>query len=294
MNATERLEWLESRRAGIGSSDVAPVLGMSPWQTPLDIYLSKVQPASGAMPKSPPLEWGTRAEPMIAGAIIDHYGWKLGKMGTLTHPKHSFIIASPDRVNEDSEIIEIKTSGRGDGWGEAETGDIPQYYWLQVQHLLACMRSAPCCWVFVLIGGNDFRRYRIERDEEYLPTVLPTLEAFWQAVESRTPPEPDYADPKTLASVNRLFQPKPGTFVALGNEELNYADEYAQLGEQEKELKERRDSIKARLIGAMTEFETAVLPDGRQITRKNVERKGYTVDPCQYVDFRVKKAKGAK
>ena len=41
MTTSERLEWLKTRQTGIGGSDVAAILGLSKWKTPLDIYLAK-------------------------------------------------------------------------------------------------------------------------------------------------------------------------------------------------------------------------------------------------------------
>ena len=37
-----REEWLSARRTGIGGSDIAAILGLSPWRTPLDVYRDKV------------------------------------------------------------------------------------------------------------------------------------------------------------------------------------------------------------------------------------------------------------
>lgn len=42
MNEEQRAEWLEGRRQGIGGSDVAAVLGLSPWKTALDVWNDKL------------------------------------------------------------------------------------------------------------------------------------------------------------------------------------------------------------------------------------------------------------
>lgn len=299
MNATQRHEWLESRRAGIGSSDVAKIVGLSRFGTALDVYLDKVNPvAASTRPMEPRLEWGQRAEPMIAAAIMDHHGWSLAKPKTVTHKQHEFLLASPDRENNNGELIEIKTAERPDGWGEPETAEIPDYYWLQVQHQLEVVAShrpdVETCWVFVLIGQGDFRRYRIPRDPGYLDTVYDSLREFWTAVETRTPPEPDWSHRSTLDAVKRLCQPKAGKTVDLGDDVKSWTDEYERLGAEIKGLTETRDELKARMIHAMDAAELGHLSDGRSITLKTVQRKGYTVEPCEYLDMRIKKAKGAK
>lgn len=37
----DRADWLAARRTGIGGSDVAPILGLSKWRSPLDVYMVK-------------------------------------------------------------------------------------------------------------------------------------------------------------------------------------------------------------------------------------------------------------
>ena len=39
-NAT-REEWLKARKLGLGGSDMAAVLGLSPWRSPIDVWLDK-------------------------------------------------------------------------------------------------------------------------------------------------------------------------------------------------------------------------------------------------------------
>lgn len=284
----DRMEWLESRRNGIGSSDVAKIVGLSQWGNALNVYLAKVQPARSEE-LTPAQEWGHRLEPVISSAIMDHHGWKLEKVPTIKHKEHEFLIASPDRVNQDGEICEIKTSSRAEGWGEVETSEIPEQYWLQCQHQLE-VADRQTCWVFVLIGHSDFRRYRVERDAEYMTIVFDQLREFWEMVKARTPPPPDWSHPSTLSALNRLYQPKPGTVKQLGEVETTWADEYQRLGEEIDRLKDQREELKARLIAAAGEAEFSELTDGRAITRKIVTRKAYEVKESTYTDFRIKAA----
>jgi putative phage-type endonuclease len=285
-----RKEFLEARRAGIGSSDVAPILGLSPWKSALSVYLDKIG-ESADQPMTPPQEWGVRAEPMIAAAIIDKYGWELSKPLTMKHRSFGFLIASPDRMTDKGDVIEIKTARTDDGWGEAETADVPEHYWLQVQHQLE-VADADTCWVFVLIGSSDFRRYRVQRDPGYLPAVIEPLAEFWESVQSRTPMEPDWSSPLALRSVERLHKHRAGDRVALSAEAARLASEYERLGEEAKAIEEQRGTVKARLIHAMGGAEFGMLPDGRSIVRRSVEREAYTVKATNYYSFRIQKGKG--
>lgn len=289
MNPSERTAWLESRRNGIGSSDVAKILGLSRWGTALQVYVSKVEP-NPSEEMAPPLEWGHRLEPVISAAVMDHYGWKLDKVPTLRHKEHEFLIASLDRVNQDREICEIKSTARGEGYGERETSEIPEHVWVQCQHQLE-VADLETCWVFVLIGQCDFRRYRIERDSEYMPTVFPHLREFWDRVEQRNPPEPDWSHPDTPSLVSRLCRPKPGTTIDLDGSAIFIANDYELLSLSIGELTGERDEAKARLTMMLGEFEQGNLPDGRAVVRKMQTRKAHTVKESTFPKFDIKKAK---
>ena len=71
--ATERSEWLKQRQAGIGGSDVAPILGISKWRTPLDVYNDKTSDIFEEEDNSSMI-WGRRLEPVIRQAYADETG----------------------------------------------------------------------------------------------------------------------------------------------------------------------------------------------------------------------------
>lgn len=299
MTSDERSAFLEGRRGGIGSSDVAAIIGCSKWSNALQVYLDKIEPvpSSGAR-MAAPLEWGIRSEPIIAAAISDYHGWTLRKMPTMRHAEHDFLLASIDRMNEGDEICEIKTSARGEGYGEPETDDVPQSVWLQVQHQLAVVHShmphVEVGWVFALISQCDFRRYYIRRDPEYLDSVLPALKDFWECVATRTPPEVDWEHQATMNALNRLYKPKPGTYVAMDDTAAMLVDECKQQGELAKAAKDAQEQCKMGLVAKLGEFAVGVLPDGRIVERKMVTRKAYEVNEVTYPQLYFKKAMGFK
>lgn len=293
MVGTDRMTWLRDRQRGIGSSDVAGILGFSPWETAIDVYLSKTEPISAAaVQMKPALEWGIRKEPAIAAAIRDHYGWELIKPNEMAiHKEHKFLIANPDRlIVGRRETCEIKTSSWAADWGEVDTAEIPTNYWLQAQHQLEVC-DLEVCWVFVLIGSSDFRRYRVERDPLFLETVLAPLTNFWRHVESRTPPPPDWEHPGILDSIKSLYAPQPGNQVDFQADAAILVDDYVRSGVEIASLELHRENIKARLIERMKGAGVGRLPDGREVQYKTLSRAGYEVKPSTYADFRIKKAR---
>ena len=56
---------LAVRSNHITATDVAAIMGTSPWKTPTDIYLEKCLPMDPLEP-SPAMVWGTLMEPVLA------------------------------------------------------------------------------------------------------------------------------------------------------------------------------------------------------------------------------------
>jgi predicted phage-related endonuclease len=149
------------------------------------------------------------------------------------------------------------------------------------------------CWLFVLIGSSDFRRYRIVRDETYFPMALPILTDFWGHVLRREPPPVDYSSEDARKALSRMNKPTEGESVELSTGVENEVLEYERLGKLITELQESRDIAKAKIIEEMKSANVGILP-GRTVTRKLVTRKAYEVKESTCTDFRVKLIKGTK
>ena len=185
--ALDRSEFLAERRLGIGGSDVAPILGLSKWASPLDIYLRK----RGEQPEQDDNEamlWGRALEPVIR----QQYAERTGRIvrvpeAALVHSKHTFARANLDGVTDDGRVVEIKTARTAQDWGEPGSDEIPDAYALQVQHYLLVTGLA-IADVAVLIGGSDFRLYEIHADAELHDMLVEREAEFWSHVERGEPP----------------------------------------------------------------------------------------------------------
>lgn len=183
-----RTEWLASRRRGIGGSDVAAILGLSPWTSPYALWEDKTGRGEEEV-ATPAIYWGTMFEPVIRQAYADATGHIVTKPEVMYVSKeHPFMIANIDGMREDGRLLEIKTASSSDGWGAPGTDEVPDYYLTQVQHYLA-VTGAPGCDVAVLISGRDFRIYEVEADAELQATLIEREKEFWHLVETDTPPE---------------------------------------------------------------------------------------------------------
>ena len=195
-----RDDWLEVRRTGIGSSDAATAVGLNPYQSQLELWMQKtgkadLLPAIDPNDDTSPMFWGTLLEPIVAAHYTKRTGNKVRRVNAvLQHPKHPWMLANVDREvvgASEVQILECKTAGIHGArlWKDG----VPEYVQLQVMHQLA-VTGHKAADVAVLIGGQELRIFRIERDEALIARLIEMEHAFWQLVESNTPPAGDGSD----------------------------------------------------------------------------------------------------
>lgn len=215
-------DWLDWRRLGIGGSDAAAVFGLSPFQTPLGLYLDKIGRLP-ALEQSAEMEWGTRLEAAVIEKFEDETGmWVTERQQWRVHrdPELAFMrctldgLCLPGGEEPAAGIFEGKTSNAfRHEWGPVPAGEfggvdgVPEHVQIQVQHELA-VTGYDRAWVAVLIGGQDFRMYQVERDEAVIFVLVEREREFWQRVEARVPPAADASE--TTAAALRASYPHIG------------------------------------------------------------------------------------
>ena len=201
-----REEWLNIRGGGIGSSDAACAVGISPFKSPLELWLEKTerQPAPD-LAANDAVFWGTTLEHIVANVYAERTGAKVRRLNAvLQHPEHEFMLANLDRVvqhpTDGSGILEVKTAGSFSAqfWEEG----VPDSYQCQVLHQLA-VTGKSWCDVAVLIGGQDFRVYRVVRDDAKIADLIQREAKFWKCVVDDIPPVVDGSESsgRALASM---------------------------------------------------------------------------------------------
>lgn|SRR6267154_957382 len=186
-----------ARRAGIGGSDVAAILGLSPWKKPIDVWLEKkgllddlTTPNREFM-----LQLGQDLEPVIARL----YERQMGKKLTLpfpvrwAHKKLPLLLASPDRFVEGENLgVELKSESQfSHKFGDPGTDEVPAHYLLQVAHYMSVMDYES--WdVALLHAGFTFAVYTVKRDKELEDSVQEQILAWWEKhIVGDIPPEVD-------------------------------------------------------------------------------------------------------
>lgn len=186
-----RTDWLEHRRAGIGGSDAAAIVGMSRWTSPFELYLDKTGALGDTDAASEAAEWGTILEPIVRARTADRLDVTIEPSKLLlAHESRSWQLANIDGdIPTWDAIYEGKTAS---AWLASEWADdaIPDAYVLQAQHYLAVTGRARVLFG-VLIGGQRLETRTVERDAGLIDHLISLEAEFWQRVEDRTPPQPD-------------------------------------------------------------------------------------------------------
>lgn len=279
---------LEERKSGIGGSDAATILGINPFETAFGLYLEKrgEAPAKADDFLKESRYWGSALEPVVCDRYADETGYKLQKVNQLIRSdKYPFMIATIDRkvVGEDRRIgFEAKTAVRADGWGDSGSSEIPPYIMCQVQHYLAV--TGYDVWdLGVLIGNRDYRSYRITPIQTIIDQLIEAEEEFWDRVEHGVPPEPQWQSAATTRLIKNLYPGTNGTVVQLPPVAQKYHDVLTDAQEQAKLYQGVIDGCKNRIAMLMGEAAIGLLPNQSAYTRKEQERKEYTVATSKFL-----------
>jgi putative phage-type endonuclease len=205
----DRSEWLEVRKRGIGSSDAAAAVGLSPYKSQLELWMEKTGRAPATNEHQgleDPRFWGTLLEPYVALAYQQKTKRRVRKVNAvLQHPTYAFMRANIDREVvgcPDVQLLECKTAGE---FGSRLWKDgVPEYVQLQVQHQLA-VTGKDVADVAVLLCGQKLEIHRIARDEEVIARLVVLESRFWECVEAETPPPADGSESAARA-LRDLYQ----------------------------------------------------------------------------------------
>lgn len=249
------LQQQQARENGIGASECAAVLGISPYCTPYELWLVK----TGRMPKESILnESRVRLRHAHEQTIADEYavqkGVKLQRVNrTIYHKKYPFMLCHLDRlVIGQRKIVECKSSmgWMKSSWGEVGTDNVPMDYIAQVQHQYACTGYSQADMA-VLIDIDDFRIYPIERDESVIKMIEERIEHFWRFhVLEDNPPEPT-----TRGDIKLMFPNRNGNCIEATPEAIQIIDEINAKKCLMKNIKKDQENLEVNLLNIIGEHE---------------------------------------
>lgn len=256
----------EERRKYIGGSDIAAIMGMSRYSTPLKLWLEKtgqIEPDDLSNVES--VQLGTELEEFVARKFARETGKKVRKQKKMyMHKDYPYMAAHIDRlVTGSDEILECKTCGayKEDEWaditveeeinGKKETVikyKIPQEYVLQVVWYLGITGKAVGN-IAVLIGGQKFKKRKIKFDKELFDLMVDMAKDFWYSVQNNIPPAVSFGDNSLLS---KMFPSHNQDYIEKQDIE-NKVSKLQQVKEDISALTEEKETLEAEIKKAVGE-----------------------------------------
>lgn len=249
VNMISHNDVVTNRHEYIGGSDIAAIMGMSRWKTPLKLWTEKTQklPAPD-LSNVEAVELGSDLEEFVAQKFSQKTGKSVRRAPKdYWLPDYPYMRAHVDRlVTGSDELLECKTCSvfKKDEW---ENDDIPQEYVLQVMWYLG-ITGRKIGHIAVLIGGQAFKYKQIEFDQELFNQMVEAAKEFWQHVIEDTPPAVMPNDDETLKDLYgehsdfmiELFPTDQQSAEAT----VNFEDKIAYLQEVKEHIKSLQDEQK--------------------------------------------------
>ena len=182
-------EWLEWRRRGIGGSDAAAILGVSPFATARDLYYDKLKVISYEDGES---NWvakkvGHLLEDLVAEIFHVKTGFRIYQVKKMFyHPIYTYMLADIDYFielpNGKTAILEIKTTNYNakDHWWCDGQEIVPINYEIQGRHYM-CVMNIDEVYYCCLYGNNEDEVIirHIVRDLDYEAELIDLEGNFW-------------------------------------------------------------------------------------------------------------------
>lgn len=266
-------EWLKARQMGIGGSDASAVVGCNPWKSAVQVYIEKKE-ENPKQEEAFRMKLGHKLEQTVADLFMEETGLKVKNVnGILQNEKYPFAMANIDRaVVGEKAFLECKTTNSFAA-KEWECDMVPVHYAMQCLHYMA-VTGATHCYIAVLIGNQDFKWQKLERDEILINNLMELEREFWENnILKDELPVADGSDAFSRYIAERYNREEKGKTI-----DLNYMDnirDYLQrrdeIDNEMKALKEEKNLIDQSIQLEMKEAEKATAGD-RMITWKSQNR----------------------
>jgi putative phage-type endonuclease len=281
-------QWYARRRRGLGASEIATILHITPYADASEFALwqSKITGGGGDWHQSEKMRWGNLLENVVVDETARRLGVTVtGRQVEAEHPDHPWAIAILDATYEEPEraggLIEVKTTG------DRKWDEVPPHYEVQVQWQLE-VRGADDAWVGCLHAGQRLSLWHVERDRELGAALLRIGGAWWRRhVLGGEPPALD-ASPATAAALNRRYPAVPELTADL-TAHRDLVRDLHELRAAQRVLKGQAAAVENQLRAALGSAEAGQV-DGetvitwREHTRRELDRAALREDQPQLAD----------
>lgn len=195
--AERRAQWLADRRNRITATDVAKILGISPYGRPIDVYCEKlgIDEDKG---ETKSMRRGKRRERLVLEAYEDEEETQVIRSDPyelVVSPSDPLFACTPDARRSDNGIpVEAKSVRFKDAqWGPALTDDFPLHFAVQMTVQMHCLDADECHLpVEFAASDDDYARYTLKRNRSTEVALLDQVQEWHERhVVKQVPPDPD-------------------------------------------------------------------------------------------------------
>lgn len=258
MNAATIASGPQQTRAagGIGASDAAACIGLNPYQSPLDKWL-QMTGRNAPFAGNEATFWGQALESVIRAHYVERNRVVVHVPPTsLWHPTIPWLKAMPDGVVIDEATgkwlyvaPQVKSVGLrvADRWDEGP----PEEYVIQAVIEMAVTDLDRLDFA-VLIGAQRYEQFTVHRDQDLEASVLESLGAFWQLVETDTQPAIDGGAGMRTYLFGKLKKLAKRATIGATEEDLGMITRWREVVIEQTKLKREEREIKNRVLAALS------------------------------------------
>lgn len=269
-------EWYAARLAGITASEVAALLGLSPYESAFSLYWRKIG-AIPAQPDNTAMSLGRHLESWVADRFAEHRpDLTVAPAGVYASLERPWQLASPDRLLYAGQTLhagwEGKTSATYDGWGPDGTDEIPVHYRCQTLWQMDTLGVDEIHLSCLFLHSQQVRHYVIRRDEAAvadLELMRERAQAFLARLAAQDAPPIDHTS-ATLGALKSLWPEIDEAFEPDVEVPDSLADAYEQARRDLAEAEARKDAIENQIREILGDGKRAVRPDGRGVASRSI------------------------
>jgi putative phage-type endonuclease len=267
----DRAAWLAARRNGIGSADMAAILGISRYGNALSVYHDK----TGGLPlesdDSEPALWGRAFEETVAREWARRNRSVVRRVGLVANIDRPHEMCTLDRrvlecpLADGAEkcAVEIKCRDKMKA-GQFRKGVADDVLVQTLWQAIVC--GFDHVHAAVLIGGNDYRQFviRVADHGQLVDDLRAAGERAWEQITARRPPVlAQDADPDVLLDLyGRLHPDRAGVVDITRDVETQEAvEEYLDAHADYAAAEKRKKAAKARILAGLGGAEAATVLD---------------------------------
>jgi len=285
-------EQKEARLSGLGGSDAGAVLGVNPYRTPFDVWLEKTgRSVPENIDDKPAVHFGNVLEDVVADEFSRRTGLKVRRQNLMQAcAKQPYLLANVDRMvvgrvavfaGDADEVclkkagLECKTAGpfMTDAYGAQNfsvsdegvfsidgPAVVPAHYEAQCRHYMHVL-DADVWFLAVLIGGQDYRMFAIERDADIEREYREKMRTYWELYV-----ECDVSPPAaTVDDLTALYPKDDGSEVPASPDDLALLSDLRDLRAMSKDIAGQIEELELSIKNRMGDASALVDSTGRAL-----------------------------